>query len=124
MRVERRALTDICEIERSGKNRLHGRRPGIVSEPLDLDIRTEPLFKPAFALAGQSVGDDTLSMGDVREMPETNHRFLFRRRRFAGTKRKRSDNCYEFCYLHRFLFSVGDLVMRWGVGIVTRGQPR
>src|SRR5947208_12437513 len=103
MRVERRALTDICEIERSGKNRLHGRRPGVVSEPLDLDIWTEPFLKPPFALAGQSVGDDTLSMGDVREMAETNHCFLFRAASLQE-KRSRSANCYQCCYLH-WLFS-------------------
>src|SRR5436189_5103562 len=123
MRVERRTLADISEIERAGKNRLHGRRPGVVSEPLDLDIWTEPFLKPPFALAGQSVGDDTLSMRDVREMPETNHGFFFPTASLQE-KRKRSDNCYQYFYLHSFVFNRRCRHELWEIGIVSRRRRR
>src|SRR5439155_27374352 len=53
VRVERGTRANVGDIERAGEDRLHGRRPCIVSKPLNLDIRAETLLKPAFALTRQ-----------------------------------------------------------------------
>ena len=103
MSIERWPLSDVSQVERAGEDRLHRRRSRVVSEPLDLDIWAEPLFEPAFALTRQGVSNYTLGVRDIREMPETNHRFFF----CAGglhEKRKRSDNRYQCFCLHSFVF--------------------
>src|SRR6266567_6158986 len=102
--IERWPLSDVSQVERAGKDRLHRRRSRIRSEPLDLGIGAEPLFKPAFALTRQGVSNHTLCMRDVWEMPETNHRFFF----CAGglhEKRNRPDNRYQCFCLHSFVFN-------------------
>src|SRR4029453_9714792 len=94
VRIQRRALPDVCYIERSGEDRLHRRRSRIISEPLDLDIGAETLLKPAFALTRQGVSNYTLGVRDIREMPETNCGFFSSRGKRSKTKNHCSYRCY------------------------------
>jgi hypothetical protein len=43
---------------------------------LDLDVRTEPLFKPPFALARERVRDQALGVSNVREVSKPNDNFV------------------------------------------------
>jgi hypothetical protein len=43
---------------------------------LDLDVRSEPLFEPPFALARERVRDEALGVSDVREVSEPNNNFV------------------------------------------------
>ena len=70
MRVERRSLTDVGQIERAGEHRFHRRWSSVVSEPLDLHLWAESLLEPALSLARKGVGDHSLGVSDVREMAE------------------------------------------------------
>src|SRR5205823_11899427 len=58
-------------------------------------------------------------MRDVREMPETNHGFFFPTASLQE-KRKRSDNCYQYFYLHSFVFNGRCRHELREVGIVSR----
>src|SRR5205814_38013 len=107
IRVERRTRTDVGGIERSGEDRLHRRRSRIISEPLDLDIGSQSLLKPAFALARKRVRDHPLCVRDVREMSETNHRFFFCSDGLHE-KRKGPDYRHQYFCLHS-LFSIGEV---------------
>ncbi|OQB87286.1 MAG: hypothetical protein BWX86_02760 [Verrucomicrobia bacterium ADurb.Bin122] len=70
VRVERRVGADVRQVDRAGKNRLHGARAGIKRIPLHDDIRPEALLEPALSLARRVRSDDTLGMGDVGEIPD------------------------------------------------------
>src|SRR5262249_61339692 len=70
--VQRRVWADIGEIDGPRKDRLDCARAGVVDEPFDLQIGY-PRFEPAFAPARQTMRDEALDMGDVREMADTEH---------------------------------------------------
>src|SRR5437870_3898895 len=100
VRVERGTRAHVRDIERSGKDRFHCRRPGIVGEPLNLDIGSEPLFKPAFTLPRECVRDYALRMSDVWKMPESNRGLLLGSRK-RRPKQEYSNNCCYF-YFHNW----------------------
>src|SRR5205085_4290628 len=79
VRVERRSLADVGQIERAGEHRFHRRWSGIVSKPLDVHFGSESLLEPAFALARKGVGDDPLGVGYIREMAEAYDNFILGR---------------------------------------------
>src|SRR6476646_5021892 len=88
VRVERRSLTDVGQIERAGKHRFHRRWTGVVGKPLDLHLWSESLLEPAFSLARKGVGDHPLGVSDIREMAEAyDNLFLGRNKLCKNTDR-------------------------------------
>src|SRR3954469_13859835 len=85
--IDCRARPDIGQIERVRKQCLGRARPGIISEPLDFDVRTETLLEPATALPCQAVCDESLYMRNVRKMANPNGHGL-------GQGRARSDDAH------------------------------
>src|SRR5207245_4660807 len=90
--------TYVCNIQRSGEDSFHRRRPRIISKPLNLNVRPETFLKPALALAGERVCDYSLRMSDVWKMTKSNRCLLLRMYKRCP-KRKDSDNCCYF-YFH------------------------
>jgi len=84
--IKRWPRTYVRRIQRSGEDGFHRGRACIVGEPLNLDVRAQALFKPAFALPRKSVSDYALRMSDVRKMPESNRRLLLRSRKVRKEK--------------------------------------
>jgi hypothetical protein len=68
VRVDCGIRSDVSQINGLRENGLHGRWPGVVNEPLNLDVRAEALLEPAFALTGQTMPNDTLRVRDVWEV--------------------------------------------------------
>ena len=73
--VDRRTRTDVGKIDRIGENRFRCARARIVNEPFDFCPRTDPLFKPAFSLAGKSMTHQPLYMGHIRKVADSDSRF-------------------------------------------------
>ena len=93
VRVDRRAGTDIGQVDRIREDRFHRARAGIVDKPLDLDACTEALLEPPLALARQPVRHQGLDMRDVREMSDP-ERDRVRRRgaaKHARRQQRRAD---------------------------------
>src|SRR5438309_3144759 len=102
MRVQRRTLPDIGEVERSGEYRFHRRRPRVIGEPLNRHVRTKPLFEPAFALPRKRVSDNPLGVGDVWEMSKTNCDFVLGESNLREARASDRKDEKEFCFHGQF----------------------
>ena len=93
VRIQGGSLADVGKIERAGEDRLHRGWSGVVSEPLNLHIRPEPLLEPAFALPRERMRDHALRVSDVRKMSETSDLFSLRPMQCAKAENEnRSDD--------------------------------
>src|SRR5205085_8152557 len=98
MRIKRGSLPDISEVEGSGEDRLHRGRPGIVSKPLNLHVRSEAFLEPAFSLAGKGMPNYSLRVGDIREMTKPNDNLVFSRNNLRKNRDGGRQQQEQFCF--------------------------